>query len=150
MAALLNKIAADGAPAANWARTQGARTRPSPLSAPNAGEFGVLVGASSRALRELSSNDAVAGNQQARQQSSAENSAGAAYRGLGSVLLQKTLEAMLPDQAGLAASKGVAASIWKSMLAQHLADLIAPRVFQQPPESLAAGSARAPSEYPHG
>lgn len=150
MAAALNNIVADDARAVNWGRALGARRRPASLPAPDADEFASLLGARSHALQGLSPNGADAQSQAARAQSSPQNSASVAYRGLGSVFLQKTLEAMLPDQGGLAASKGAAASIWKSMLAQHLADSLASRVFQQPPESVATGSARILSDLPHG
>lgn len=53
-----------------------------------------------------------------------------AYRALGGVLLQKTFETMLPDLGGLG-GRTSGAAMWKSMLAQKLADSVSPSVFRQ-------------------
>ena len=53
-----------------------------------------------------------------------------AFRGLGSVLLQKTFELMMPEPGGHGL-KSPGGAMWKSMLAQKVADAVSPTLFQQ-------------------
>lgn len=150
MTVALNDIVADAAKLATPARTRGARPPPTSLGASGANEFEDLIGASSRAARKPAAKGALAGNRMSSPQASAEDPVGVAYRGLGAVLLQKTIETMLPDQSGFVASKGAAASIWKSMLAQQLAESISTTVFQPPGASGSpTTTTRLPTGYDH-
>lgn len=149
-------IIADAAAAANPGRAGGARQRPASPRASGEIEFRTLIDAASRASSALSSDASpsglAAGGRKAHGRIAAENPRDAAYRKLGAVFLQKTLETMLPEQGGLVAGKGAAASIWKSMLAQHLADAMSASVFQQSPapENISTGLPRVASEQNHG
>lgn len=149
MTIALSDFVSNAATAARPQRMVAARRRVA--SAPDTNEFGNLISTNSRALRSPSNKTSPA-NQKTSTQSSAEDPTGAAYRGLGAVLLQKTLEAMIPDQGGIVASRGAASSAWKSMLAQQLAESISAAVFQEPRTlgAPALAARRPPKEYGHG
>ncbi|MDE2579149.1 MAG: hypothetical protein KGL46_10115 [Hyphomicrobiales bacterium] len=56
-----------------------------------------------------------------------------AYSQLGALLVQKMIEGAMPDHGGSMFGKGFAGSTWKSMLAEHVAQAVAPRIFPATP-----------------
>lgn len=127
-------IISDVAAAADPARAELARRRLEALAGDVDGGFARLVEPGASAAQSRPSIGAVKlespRHQSVARAVSGAGSVEAAYRALGGVLLQKTFETMLPAQGG--AGKSTAASMWKSMLAQRLADSVAASIFPAP------------------
>lgn len=98
-----------------------------------ASDFAALVGGKSNAVNAAPprSPPTVAWNTAPRRIASAPagGPTSDAYRALETLMLQKMLEGALPNTAGASFGKGVAGDTWKSMLAEHIAQRVAPNVF---------------------
>lgn len=134
MKAGLSGIISDVAAAADPRRAEAARRRLGSLAGFDKTQFRNLIGTGAGPTQYLSGKESspTLAARKSSSQAPAEDPVGAAYRALGAVLLQKTFESMLPDQSGIVASKGAASSMWKSMLAQQLADSVSTSVFRPP------------------
>ncbi len=69
-----------------------------------------------------------------------------AYQALGSLLLQKAVEEMMPDASSAAFGSGLAGSYWKSFLAEHMAKALSTSVFRSIP---GAAGQQSPADRPH-
>ena len=118
--AISSDIVAEVVAAADPRRAANVRRRLESLSASDGGGFSQLVAPPQKPIGRYAVEMPVA----------APPPASMAYRALGGVLLQKTFETMLPDLGGIGA-KTSAASMWKSMLAQKLADTVSPSLFRE-------------------
>ena len=56
-----------------------------------------------------------------------------AYQALGRLVLQQAIEQMLPASSSSVYGEGFAGSVWRSMLAEHMAAALAPSVFRKWP-----------------
>ena len=132
--AISSDIVAEVVAAADPRRAANVRRRLESLSASDGGGFSQLVAPPQKPIGRYAVEMAVAAppraNQLVKPLSPGEAPASMAYRALGGVLLQKTFETMLPDLGGIGA-KTSAASMWKSMLAQKLADTVSPSLFRE-------------------
>lgn len=134
MKAATNDIISDAAATADPRRAEAGRHRIGSRAGFGKDEFRDLISANGRSAQKLSgkaSSPALA-TRGPSSEAVADDPVGAAYRALGAVLLHKTFEKMLPDQGGIVAGRDAAPSIWKSMLAQQLADSISASVFRRP------------------
>jgi len=142
--AISTDILADVVAAADPKRAEAARRRLESLSAGDGAEFSKLVTArqepSVRQPVDKATSVPKRDNRISKPVSAGDTPTAMAYRALGGVLLQKTFETMLPDLAGLGRASG--AAMWKSMLAQKLADSVSPSVFRQQRFSTEAGGGR--------
>lgn len=134
MKAGLSGINSDVAAAADLRRAEAARRRLGSLAGFDKTQFRNLIDTTAGPTQYRSGKESspTLAARKSSSQAPAEGPVDAAYRALGAVLLQKAFEKMLPDQSGIVASKGAASSIWKSMLAQQLADSVATSVFRPP------------------
>ncbi|MFV0279818.1 MAG: hypothetical protein ACK5JM_03525 [Rhodoblastus sp.] len=129
-------IISDVAAAADPQRAEATRRRLEALGGQSANDFTRLVETADRVrsgqTRAPVFDPPVVSQRPALRRQSPESALASAYRSLGGVLLQKTFETMLADRGGAIAAKGSAASFWKSMLAQQLADRVSDAVFSSP------------------
>lgn len=132
--AISSDIVAEVVAAADPRRAANVRRRLESLSASDGGGFSQHVAPPQKPIGRYAVEMPVAAppraNQLVKPLSPGETPASMAYRALGGVLLQKTFETMLPDLGGIGA-KTSAASMWKSMLAQKLADTVSPSLFRE-------------------
>jgi len=134
MIAMSNDIISDVVAAADPKRAEAARRKLEALAASDGQDFSRLVAAQPQAHPAVrpSTKPALAPvvNQLSAGRPAAEDATAMAFRGLGSVLLQKTFELMMPEPGGQGL-KSPGGAMWKSMLAQKLADAVSPTIFQQ-------------------
>lgn len=144
MIAISSDIIADVAAAADPQRARAALRRLESLAAPATHNFASLVHSSAPPRRDrqvIAPAQVRPGRETPTTRGQAgEDPAAAAYRALGGVLLQKMFETMLPNL-GTEAGRTAAASMWKSMLAQQLADSVSASIF---PSSIAPTKTNKP------
>ena len=134
MIAMSNDIISDVLAAADPKRAEAARRKLEALASGDGQEFARFVAAPPQAGPAVrpSTKPALApvASRPSAGRPAAEDATALAFRGLGGVLLQKTFELMMPEPGGQGL-KSPGGAMWKSMLAQKLADAVSPALFQQ-------------------
>lgn len=138
----------DVAKAADPQRAAAARRRLETLAASGAPRFDGLLASPAteqfRAPLTASRSPVPNGNDLQTKTARRQGNDGDAYRALGAVLLQKAFESIIPASSSTGASKS-ASAVWKSMLAQQLADVASVSVFPSRDASRQTAAKRASS-----